>query len=642
MKKVLSIVLVFAFLISFASTAEATESKSANFIGGYSVTGNGAVDIVNIALKQEGRTGSQFGYTEQWCADFVSDCAKLVGQSSAIPFNGKTSTLKTQVKSAGGYETSSPQAGDLCFIDWTGNGSIDHVEIVYDVDGSKIYTIGGNSGHPSGTNNLYNRYVYKHKPINSSYNLNNGLKFSVVRPNYQTVHTHNYTTYVAGGAATCETQGYTTKSCSCGQTITTYSPEKGHDFSLFSHHEESHPHYKIYRCSRCSKTQKNNETSFDASCVQCNPSAFCANLGDDFYGVILNTGHWKPISKTDGTNDISLQTENGSSMQKWRFQRQSDGAYVISSCYDGTVLEMTDGKREVAGETLSAHNGFWGGNYQQWYLIPQGNGYIFLNKHYPNEQWTMDLSGDNSKDGMPIISYPRNNSSAQIWSVYNREEVQLQPAKLSVSVINTKATFSWPDVYGASSYSLKISTEEMWNNGTGPYITVDRVKSGYSVELPAGNYYAYIDSEDYYSYIMSNVVTININPKYSLSYDSNGGSDAPSTQSGATSYTISDAIPVKEGYKFLGWAETNSATGASYQPGDTINISKNTTLYAVWQVSFICPNCGEEFNDEALYNEHTASCEGGTVTLFGLFMSFLISIFGYIIMLPLLPFMIFA
>ena len=74
---------------------------------------------------------------------------------------------------------------------------------------------------------------------------------------------------------------------------------------------------------------------------------------------------------------------------------------------------------------------------------------------------------------------------------------------------------------------------------------------------------------------------------YTLSYNANGGSGAPSAQSGATSYTISTTRPTRSGYLFLGWSESKTATMASYTSGDSITLTSDTTLYAVW---FRMPN----------------------------------------------------
>ena len=51
----------------------------------------------------------------------------------------------------------------------------------------------------------------------------------------------------------------------------------------------------------------------------------------------------------------------------------------------------------------------------------------------------------------------------------------------------------------------------------------------------------------------------------------------------AAGVKISDTVPVRSGYTFLGWAATASATTAAYQPGELFVPSADTTLYAVWK-----------------------------------------------------------
>ncbi len=70
---------------------------------------------------------------------------------------------------------------------------------------------------------------------------------------------------------------------------------------------------------------------------------------------------------------------------------------------------------------------------------------------------------------------------------------------------------------------------------------------------------------------------------YTLAYNANGGSGAPSAQTGSSSYIISSTQPTRAGYKFLGWSKSSSASSASYTAGDSITLSSDTTLYAVWQ-----------------------------------------------------------
>lgn len=89
------------------------------------------------------------------------------------------------------------------------------------------------------------------------------------------------------------------------------------------------------------------------------------------------------------------------------------------------------------------------------------------------------------------------------------------------------------------------------------------------------------------------VVTNETDYNYTLTYNANGGSGAPSNQTGSNTqvnpsytFTISSTVPTRAGYEFLGWSTSSSATTASYQPGDTITVTTGgtTTLYAVWKM----------------------------------------------------------
>ena len=79
---------------------------------------------------------------------------------------------------------------------------------------------------------------------------------------------------------------------------------------------------------------------------------------------------------------------------------------------------------------------------------------------------------------------------------------------------------------------------------------------------------------------------------YTLSYNANGGSGAPEKQEvkdtteTSNTFTVSNQEPTREGYKFLGWATSSSATEATIKAGDEVIATKdapNKTIYAVWQ-----------------------------------------------------------
>lgn len=180
---ILAILLAVPMLLTSVSLqGYALESRTENFdLSQYIPTGDPVTDICNIALLQSGRTGSQFGYTEAWCADFVSDCAKLAGQSTAVPANSWVPSLYQGVLDQGGQIVTNPQPGDLAIMDFGYCGRDDqHVELVYQVNGDYVLTVGGNTG---GTGNpATNKVRVQTQNVWTYYNTSLFAYF--VRPNY--------------------------------------------------------------------------------------------------------------------------------------------------------------------------------------------------------------------------------------------------------------------------------------------------------------------------------------------------------------------------------------------------------------------------------------------------------------------------
>lgn len=80
--------------------------------------------------------------------------------------------------------------------------------------------------------------------------------------------------------------------------------------------------------------------------------------------------------------------------------------------------------------------------------------------------------------------------------------------------------------------------------------------------------------------------TIPALPSYTVSYNANGGSGAPSSQTKwyGTNLTLSPTKPTRTGYTFQGWA-TSSTGGVSYSASGTYTANGGATLYAVWKAN---------------------------------------------------------
>ena len=71
---------------------------------------------------------------------------------------------------------------------------------------------------------------------------------------------------------------------------------------------------------------------------------------------------------------------------------------------------------------------------------------------------------------------------------------------------------------------------------------------------------------------------------YTISYDANGGSGAPSAQTkdGGIDLNLSGIAPTRAGYLFKGWNTEADGSGTSYASGATFTGNADTTLYAQW------------------------------------------------------------
>lgn len=84
---------------------------------------------------------------------------------------------------------------------------------------------------------------------------------------------------------------------------------------------------------------------------------------------------------------------------------------------------------------------------------------------------------------------------------------------------------------------------------------------------------------------------------YTVSYDANGGSGAPGSQTktyGAT-LTLSKTKPTRTNYNFKGWSKDKSATSPTYSAGGVYTEDAAVTLYAVWELAYWAPKITDVF-----------------------------------------------
>ena len=73
--------------------------------------------------------------------------------------------------------------------------------------------------------------------------------------------------------------------------------------------------------------------------------------------------------------------------------------------------------------------------------------------------------------------------------------------------------------------------------------------------------------------------------KYTISYNANGGKDAPSNQTKyhGVNLTLSSVKPTRSGYTFVGWGTSASDTSIDYSPNGSYTANASDILYAIWK-----------------------------------------------------------
>ena len=142
-------------LLFGGGSPDGTPSEDLSGVDFVNGTRPGNTAVVNIAKAQVGNVGgypywSWYGFNSrgEWCACFVSWCYNQMGkseprfaacQSQGIPWFQSHGQWGDR-----SYPNIAP--GDAIFFDWDLDGSADHVGIVIGTDGSRVYTVEGNSG----------------------------------------------------------------------------------------------------------------------------------------------------------------------------------------------------------------------------------------------------------------------------------------------------------------------------------------------------------------------------------------------------------------------------------------------------------------------------------------------------------------
>ena len=397
------LMIVSLMVVMPTMSVSATQSKINNFNKSYTLTGNAQNDMVAIAKAQIGMTQSQLGYTEQWCADFVSDCARLANQSIAIPANGSCYSLMNAVKNAGGHTVSKSEAlpGDLVFFSSSSNPNGGaHVELVYGYSNGVLKSIGGNC-HIDGVSKVYDRSNGKSSSV--SY-------YCVIRPNY---------TSLLPGKSTINVKTGTSYKC------TTFNWTASSNTKVYS--------IKIHKNGTLFKENTTAATSwsvilpvgdYEAYVDSCNDSGYtCSNT----VKFTIEKGNPVPssttVSASAGTNYtptsiswLKMANTNEYDVKIWRGTAQKGEAYKILWGEKGTscLVDLPAGYYEAYVDSRNDYECSMSANIVK-FTVTDGNYLDIGDDFYASLLIYKNWLNVTNENGSITVQKSENASARQIW-----------------------------------------------------------------------------------------------------------------------------------------------------------------------------------------------------------------------------------
>ena len=412
-----------------------------------------------------------------------------------------------------------------------------------------------------------------------------------------------------------------------GGTRTVYSK-----ISLFNTHthsyyrgvEAAHPHKVYMKCS-CGDYYYTGATNTSTNCVQCcenakytltaSPSTLTMRVGEtktvtftessDGFAVTMNGEY-----SNDTLSNVSMSDWIDSCKKQVTFTAIKAGTgtinMVLKAYLTGKVVKTLSYKINILPDKYTVSFDANGGSgapsiqtkkYTKALTLsstkPKRSGYTFQNWNTKADgSGTTYSSGASYTTNANVTLYARwiPNTVIVYYNV-NGGTVSSETYKVSSDYIYTKSD--------SVKYYQKWTYNNPQKNGLVNASTLGLQRQGYkfagwSTSASGGTVFdqnnASIVPTDFASEINNKNCAVTMyaqwkENKYTVTYNANGGSGAPSSQTKkyTEALTLSSTKPKRSGYTFQSWNTKADGSGTTYLPGASYTTNANVTLYAQWK-----------------------------------------------------------
>lgn len=267
--------------------------------------------------------------------------------------------------------------------------------------------------------------------------------------------------------------------------------------------------YEAYIDSSCDYTcTKSNVVKFT---VREDTASTPVNLGTGFLAKIYTTDSRSPIGYENGRINGHVQ-ESDALSQVWRFERQSDGSYVIYSAEGKGVITA-----QAQGDTPVQVAGYSGSELQKWFIYgnstdgytvkSSGNGCVFD-----------VLGGDNAAKGS-LGTFRLQYSSNQLFDIEKTGDVVIGTSAVTVEEVPEQEAGNvriyWTEAQNATSYDILIYDEA----GTKIKQRIQDLEGApYLMKLAVGKYQVRVQAKNAATGGKKNSAAVSLTAKESLAF----------------------------------------------------------------------------------------------------------------------------
>lgn len=235
------------------------------------------------------------------------------------------------------------------------------------------------------------------------------------------------------------------------------------------------------------------------------------DLGEQFDSVILAKEPWITFCAfgEDKDYNVELKKEEGITAEMWRFNRQSDGSYVITNFATGRVLDAYGlGTTDFTNVFTDEYNG---GDNQKWFIYGKDGGGFVIRAAYTS--MVLDIDHAIFESGTNIEMHTKNDSSAQTIALYYENATYGSPkiGDIVSTSTNNSITLNLSDSYYVDKRKVYRSTDKKYwelvnesTDGKGTEITDNNLKS-------ATTYYYKIECSNRYYTETSSIIAVKTN-----------------------------------------------------------------------------------------------------------------------------------